>query len=502
LKKGHNVKILIAECRQEVSSFNPVNTGLNDFIIGRGDAFLDSHRGRRTEVGGALDVFEAAGVEVVGTYSAQLITSGGILSAEAWHAMESELLALVRANMGGIDGIYCALHGAMATTDELDPEGYLLQEIRAIAGPEMPIVASLDLHGILTNRMLENANAFAVYHTYPHEDFDSTGRRAARLLLKLLQDNVRPVTAVVRIPALVRGDQMITASGKIQRTVGRCVQLEESGETLSAAMIWSNPFTDVPELCSLAIVTTDGDADFASHEALALARTFWDDRAAMQAELHSIDDALDMAAGVPGTTVLVDAADATSSGASGDSNAILAAVLGRGFPGRGLFPIVDAPAVQAAFEAGIGATVAVSLGGTLDPDRFPPLSVTGRVKMLSDGQFRYESHGFGPATAGPTAVLEVGPHVVVVTSRQVSHFDRSLFLAHGQNPKDFDIVVQKSPHCPHYCFRDWAAQLIGVDAPGSTSANLPYLGHTICRRPMYPMELDTVFEPKVELFAR
>jgi microcystin degradation protein MlrC len=404
--------------------------------------------------------------------------------------------------MGGIDGIYCALHGAMATTDELDPEGYLLQEIRAIAGPEMPIVASLDLHGILTNRMLENANAFAVYHTYPHEDFDSTGRRAARLLLKLLQDNVRPVTAVVRIPALVRGDQMITASGKIQRTVGRCVQLEESGETLSAAMIWSNPFTDVPELCSLAIVTTDGDADFASHEALALARTFWDDRAAMQAELHSIDDALDMAAGVPGTTVLVDAADATSSGASGDSNAILAAALGRDFPGRGLFPIVDAPAVQAAFEAGIGATVAVSLGGTLDPDRFPPLSVTGRVKMLSDGQFRYESHGFGPATAGPTAVLEVGPHVVVVTSRQVSHFDRSLFLAHGQNPKDFDIVVQKSPHCPHYCFRDWAAQLIGVDAPGSTSANLPYLGHTICRRPMYPMELDTVFEPKVELLAR
>jgi microcystin degradation protein MlrC len=242
------LKVLIAECRQEVSSFNPVNTGMNDFIIGRGETFLDSHRGRRTEVGGALEVFAQAGVEVVGTYSAQLITSGGILAAEAWHSMESELLALVRASIDEIDGIYCALHGAMATTDELDPEGYLLQEIRKISGPEIPIVASLDLHGILTNRMLENANAFTVYQTYPHEDFDSTGRRAARLLLKILQNNVRPVTAVVRIPALVRGDEMITASGKIQKTVGRCVQLEESGETLSAAMIWSNPFTDVPEL--------------------------------------------------------------------------------------------------------------------------------------------------------------------------------------------------------------------------------------------------------------
>lgn len=494
--------MLIAECRQEVSSFNPVNTGLNDFIIGRGNAFLDSHRDRRTEVGGALEILADAGVDVAGTYSAQLITSGGILAASAWHTLETELLELVGANIDGIDGIYFALHGAMATTDELDPEGYLLQEVRKIAGPDIPIVASLDLHGILTNRMLENANAFAVYHTYPHEDFDSTGRRAAKLLLRILRDGATPVTAVVRIPALARGDEMITASGKIQKTVGRCVQLEASGETLSAAMIWSNPFTDVPELCSLALVTTDGDADFASHEALSLARTFWDDRAAMQAELHSIDEALDMATGVPGTTVLIDAADATSSGASGDSNAILAAVLKRGFPGRGLFPIVDAAAVQAAFDAGIGASITVPLGGTLDPERFPPVEVTGRVKLLSDGQIRYESHGFGPADAGLTAVLEVARHIVIVTSRQVSHFDRALFFAHGQNPQDFDIVVQKSPHCPHYCFRDWAAQLIGVDAPGSTSANLPYLGHKICRRPMYPMDLDTTFEPRVELFAQ
>ena len=496
------MKILIAECRQEVSSFNPVHSGLGDFIVHREAGMLDSHRGRRTEVGGALEIFERAGAEVVGSYSAQLITSGGVLDGDIWNQMSSDLLDLVRANIDGVDGIYVALHGAMAATNELDPEGYLLQEIRAIAGPDIPIVGSLDLHGIVTDRMLENANGFAVYHTYPHEDFDSTGRRAARLLLKIIREDVHPVTAVVRIPALVRGDELITATGKIRSTVDRCVQLEETGETLSAAMVWSNPFTDVPELCSLAMVTTDGDPDFAAHEARSLAQTFWNDRAAMQAELVSIDDALDRATGVPGTTVLVDAADATSSGASGDSNAILRRVVERDFPGRGLFPVVDAPAVQAAMHAGVGSTISVTLGGTLDPARFEPLPVEARVKILSDGQIRYESHGFGPASAGPTAVLEVGRHIVVVTSRPVSHFDRALFLDHGQNPKDFDLVVQKSPHCPHYCFRDWAAQLIGVDAPGSTSANLPSLGHTICRRPMYPMELDTVFEPRVQIFSR
>jgi microcystin degradation protein MlrC len=218
--------------------------------------------------------------------------------------------------------------------------------------------------------------------------------------------------------------------------------------------------------------------------------------------LVSVEEAIARATDVPGTTVLVDAADATSSGASGDSNAILRAVIESNYPGRGLFPVVDAPAVRAAMDAGIGATISVTLGGALDPARFTPLPVEARVKMLSDGQIRYESHGFGPADAGPTAVLEAGRHIVVVTSRPVSHFDRALFLDHGQNPKDFDLVVQKSPHCPHYCFRDWAAQLIGVDVPGSTSANLPTLGHTICRRPMYPIELDTVFEPEVQFFSR
>lgn len=496
------MNVLIVECRQEVSSFNPVISGLGDFVVRRGDDILAAHRGHRTEVGGALEIFDDAGVESIGAYSANFITSGGVLDGNAWDQISTELLDSVRSNIAGVDGIYVSLHGAMAATNELDPEGFLLQEIRKMAGADVPIVASLDLHGILTDRMLENADGFAVFHTYPHEDLDSTGRRAAKLLLRLIAEDLHPVTAVVRIPALVRGDELITATGKIGKTVSRCVHLESSGEALSAAMMWGNPFTDVPELGSLAMITTDGDADFAAHEALALARVFWDDRAAMQAELFSIDEALDHATGVPGTTVLVDAADATSSGASGDSNAILRAVIERAFPGCGLFPVVDAPAVQTAMKAGIGATISVTLGGTLDPARFEPLPVEARVKILSDGQIRYESHGFGPADAGPTAVLEVGRHIVVVTSRPVSHFDRALFLDHGQNPKDFDLVLQKSPHCPHYCYRDWAAQLIGVDAPGSTSANLPYLGHTICRRPMYPMELDATFEPTIQLFRR
>jgi len=166
-------------------------------------------------------------------------------------------------------------------------------------------------------------------------------------------------------------------------------------------------------------------------------------------------------------------------------------------------PIVDAPAVRAAFAAGVGNVVQTTLGGSVDPDRFAPLPVEARVRMLSDGRHISESHGI-EWYAGDTAVLELIPHghVVIATSRAVSLYDRSLFLAHGQDPTRFDAVVQKSPHCQHRFFAAWADRLIGVDAPGSTSANLPSLGHARCRRPMYPLELDATFAPAVRLFRR
>jgi microcystin degradation protein MlrC len=266
-------------------------------------------------------------------------------------------------------------------------------------------------------------------------------------------------------------------------------------------MFWGNPFTDVPDLCSNSLVVTDNDPDRASREAIALAETFWSHREAMQAPLVSPEKAVQMASESTGTVILIDAADATSSGASGDSNAVLRALIEFGYKGNALFPIVDAPAVAVAMEAGVGATVNVDLGGTLDPGRFTPLTVTAKVRMLSDGRHISESHGV-EWFAGNTAVLEVGKHIVIVTSRAVSLYDRSLFLAHGQDPTRFGVVVQKSPHCQHRFFADWAERLIGVDAPGSTSANLPYLGHTRCARPMYPMERDATFSPHVRLFSR
>src|SRR5262249_40599375 len=201
-----------------------------------------------------------------------------------------------------------------------------------------------------------------------------------------------------------------------------------------------------------------------------------------------------------GTVILMDAADAPSSGASGDSNAILRALLEAGYGGTILAPVVDPGAVEAAFAAGVGGTVRTTVGGALDPGRFRPLPVEARVRMLGDGEYRGEAGG--RTFAGRTAVLQAGNATLVVTSRPVSLHDRGLFWAHGQDPRRFDAVVVKCPHCQPHMFADWCARLINVDAPGSTTANLPTLGHTRCARPIFPLDDGVVFEPVARVFQR
>jgi microcystin degradation protein MlrC len=491
-------RILIADCKQEISSFNPLPSHYENFLIRHGDSLHDQ-RGKNQELGGALAVFEARpDIEIVPTICARS-GSAGLLSAEGWKKLSEEILAAIFAKLDRIDGIYVSLHGAMSADGELDPEGYLLEKLRQRAGPDMPIVISLDLHGILTDRMMRNVDGFAIYWTYPHVDFADTGRRAAELLLKLMAGGIKPIAARVVIPALVRGDELITKTGCYGELLAECRRLEEEGRALAAGIMIGNPFTDVPELCSQVLILTDGDRGTAEREAIRLAEEFWPLRFRMQGKLVPLERAIAQARSIDGPVIFTDAADATSSGASGDSNAILAALRAAGYGKRVLAQIVDAPAAAAAHKAGVGATITVTLGGSIDPARFPPMQVKAKVKLLSDGEAALETMK-APLSAGPTAVLTWDNVTVVVMSRSVSLFDRAMYYANGIDPTDFDLIVVKSPHTEFHMFDQWCARNFNIDAPGATSANLKSLGHTICARPIYPLDEGVTFAPRATIY--
>ena len=492
-------RILVAECMQEISSFNPLQSGYENFHIDHGSAML-SQRGLNTSLGGALAVFEETALEPVLSIGARS-GSAGLLSAAGWKRLSAEVLeSITRHAATGVDGMYFSMHGAMAADGELDPEGYLLSAVRKLLGPDIPIAISLDLHGIMTDRMLRQINGVAIYHTYPHVDFASTGERAARILHRLVTKKTRTAIARVVIPALVRGDELITKSGCYGELIREARRMEIDGTAMSAGIMIGNPFTDVPELCSQVIVATDGDGELAKAEALMLAREFWPRRHRMQGKLMSLERAIGQAVSIAGPVLFTDAADATSSGATGDSNLILKGLREAAYPKRVLAQIVDPRAAAAAHKAGVGASITVALGGAIDQQRFAPMQVTAKVRLLSDGQSSLETMKLG-LDAGPTAVLQFDNFTVVVFSKTLSLFDRAMYYSNGLDPTDFDLIVVKSPHTEYHMYDGWVENNFNIDVPGATSANVKSLGHTICARPMYPLDEGAQFEPHAVLYC-
>jgi microcystin degradation protein MlrC len=490
-------RVLMVECMQEISSFNPVISNFADFTVQRGEAMM-VQAGSNTAIGGAVAEFDNHGDIIVQPVYSARAGSGGILSEVGWRRLSAEIFEAVAAVREPVDGIYFSMHGAMAAENELDPEGALLAGVRDIVGADVAIVITLDLHGILSKRMLSNINGLTMYHTYPHVDFADTGARAAHLLLDIIRGKISPVIARAPIPALVRGGELLTSTGCYGAMIADVQRLEHDGAAEAAGILIGNPFTDVPELCSQVIVITDNNAQLAMSEANRLAERFWQQRGQMQANLVDLEVAIAQAREMKGPVIFTDAADATSSGASGDSVEIVAALLKADYQGRILAPLIDRPAAEWAHEAGVGAKIDVTLGGSLDK-RFSPIKLSATIARLSNGRARLETSGH-LLDAGPSAILIADNLTLLVMSHTVSLFDRAMFLAHDCNPQSYDLIVVKSPYCEYHMFDEWSQKNFNIDAPGATSANIAALGHKNCHRPMFPMEQNFEFKPASECY--
>ncbi|MBP39621.1 MAG: M81 family metallopeptidase [Dehalococcoidia bacterium] len=496
------MRILIGGCQQEISTFNPVPCEYEFFDYLRGDEIRTTHEGTDSQIGGALAELQSAfgdDLEVVYTFDAEG-TAAGPLRHNAFLRIAEEFLDSLKPHTGKIDGVYFSMHGAMGTTELLDPEGYLLEEARKILGNDVPIVITMDLHGILTAKMLENINGLTSFHTYPHVDFGDTGKRAAQLLTHILKDGVKPVAARVRVPAIVRGNELLTESGAFGAQIRYAKKLHENPKILSAGFFICNPFTDVPELSSQAYVFTDDDPQLAEQHALQMANDFWPNRHIMQGQFIGLEESVAKAAAMAGPIAFTDAADAPSSGSSGDSNSIISEMIRTNYPHSILAPIADPAAAAKAHELGVGAKFTMGVGGAHDP-QFTALELEWSVESLTDGAFKCETWKYEP-TIGPSAVLKSRNLTLVVTTATVMLVDRGLFFKVGLDPKDFHSIIVKSPHCEPAFYDDWVEANFNVDAPGATSANLKSLGHTVCSRPIYPLEPDTEFNPQTEVFTK
>ena len=488
------MRIALGGITHEANSFCPHAADLSDFEgrqLLRGDEMLSNWRATRTEQAGALSILtEVPGCEIIATLLARALSTAPIRE-ETYRSLLAELLAAIQAALP-LDGVLLVLHGAMMSEAENDATGELLRQVRALVGDDVPIVGTLDLHANITQRMVREATALIGYHTAPHIDMFEAGQKAARVLTATIAGALRPTAVVERLPMILPPENSTHATGPLSEVIGMALELEQTGEIVHAGVYPVQPWMDTPDLASSIVVITDGDATKARLLARKLADEFWARRKDFDPELIAPGEAIRQAlARESGTVIFCDSADATTSGSTGDSTAILAALL-RAAPQSemALVNIVDAPAVAQAIAAGVGAEVTVQVGGKLAPGYFAPVTFTGCVRTISDGTFVFKGPGMQgvPHHMGRTVVLARGGIRLVVMERGVSQWDPQLYRSLGLEPEDARIVQVKSPRAFRAAYEGIYDAVILIEAPGAASPKLTALPWQHIGRPIYPLD--------------
>jgi len=488
-------RIGIIHIWQESNSFNPVPTTLEDFRhweVVRGNEVVERF-GDAEEIGGFVSGLgrRSGAYEPVGLLRA-MTWPGGPLSEETlqWflNALEECL-----SQAGPLDGLLFSLHGALVAEDDADADGALLERARENLGEGVPIVATLDCHAYLTSRMTRSADAILAYHTCPHVDRFETGRRGARALDMILE-GATPVSASVRAPMIVPGEMTNTFGEVLSPIFERLGELERRDDILSAAVLMVQPWLDVAELGWSKLVTTDGDASLAAELADELADMCWSRRSKLGADAAgfvSADEAVTQALACDGKPVVVaDGPDATNSGACGDSTHLLRAMTAREIPGGALTIMVDPEAVAHAEKVGAGAAFDFAVGGKRDNVFSTPLPVSGEVVSVRPARYVLSGHAADnlPIDMGTSAAVRVGDVTLLLVECPGPGSSPMMYRCVGLEPKDFKIVVVKSPAGFRAEFEPFAARILLTDSPGCASPHLEKLPFTKVNRPLWPLD--------------
>jgi microcystin degradation protein MlrC len=486
-------RIGIIQILQETNCFNPVLTVRGDFEnfgVGTGREVLTQY-GEVGEIGGFIEGLKtwSEPVEPVGVLRLQA-WSGGPAAQDTmdWFlAMLTEQLG----KAGRLDGLLIALHGAMMGADEPDMEGWLLEKIRGLVGPDLPVVASLDLHAYITGRMVRCASAMVAYLTFPHMDQRETGVRAANVLRRIFA-GARPVSSLVRLPMITGGELQSTFVPPLAPIFQRLEEAEHRKEVLSAAILMTQAYLDVPKLGWAVLIVTDNRPELGSQLADGFAAQCWPIREQLMMQFLEAPACLDRALACQGQpAVIADGADATNSGGGGDSVHLLREMIGRSIPGGALTIMVDPQAVAHAHGAGAGGAFAFAVGGKRDHVFSQPLKIEGKVGSLHEkAGYLLTGHGGNnlKIDMGRAAVVQVADVTLLLVERPGPGSTPLMYRCVGLEPKDFKIVIVKSPQGFRAEFGPFAADIILSDCPGCASSRFASLPYRKINRPLWPLD--------------
>jgi len=482
-------RVFIAGFQHETNTFAPSLADWAAFNRGdafpayiRGDAMQTQFTGVNIPVGGFIDAAKRHGWQLWPSVWAGASPSSYV-TRDAFERIAADLLQdLKQALSQGVDAVYLDLHGAAVAEHADDAEGELLARVRALIGENMPLVASLDLHANVTQRMLSTADALVAYRTYPHIDMAETGERAAELLQRRLRLGRREALTVHRLPYLISLNAQSTWLQPAKDIYAAIDDIDKANHSVSSFCMGfaAADFEEcAPVLWAYAAQPPQAQAAADALHQLAAPPEQW--RIDFLEAREAVTQALALAAQHTRPVLIADTQD--NPGAGGDSNttgmlhALLQQGAGQRFPGAVALGLMYHPEVAAmAYAAGVGAVIDVVLGvsvTTYAGMSDAPVVARARVLAISDGRCVLK----GPMMRGMTiqlgqsACLEIEGVLVAVVSGKAQLFDREMLRILGITPEAMKLMVLKSSNHFRADFEPIASKVLVAKAMGPMAAD-------------------------------
>ncbi len=479
---------------QESSTFCPEVSSLERFrnnVLTFGDDVLPVAKTSISYLGGVMQAAAKHGIEVFPTVAASA-SPYGVVEKGAYEQITSGLYERLE-SAGQLDGIVFVFHGAMVSETTMDPEGEIIAAMRSIVGPDVPICCTFDFHCKVSQRMIDNADAFFYNNENPHVDSFDRGIEAAEACLRIASGEIEPVM-VFKKPGMMVPTLNVRppTSGPLVEIFNRAFEMEKDPRVININIGAGFPWCDVPDAGVNVVPVVHKDRQLAEDIAAELSERIWQVRHEfIPTSLVPLEEAVERAVSAKeGPVVLVDVADNPGDGTTMDSNSILRELYKQNAKNAAIAAIRQPDAVRKCLQAGVGADVTLELG-CVHRVIGEPITMTARVKTLSDGIFYRASPtaGEGYANFGKTAVIENEGIEVIITERTGPSNFPQIFLRNGIDPTKKKILVIKTFKMysePH--FRSIAREMIEVDAPGQATPNLTRLTWKHIPRPMFPID--------------
>ncbi|WP_163970436.1 M81 family metallopeptidase [Oceanobacillus halotolerans] len=490
------MRIAIAQILHESNTFSNRKTTVDsfkDYEWNYGEDIVETHCGVRNYLGGMIDKGNELDVELIPTFSTYCNPSGTITK-QTYERLKDELIKGIQSKPN-LDAICIALHGGGVTENHEDLEGALLKDLRNVIGYDMPIIVTLDLHGNLTETMVEAATALLGVNHYPHTDTYDRGKEAIDLTVKIVRGEVLPKMSLVQLPLLIFPTTTYQSPAKDVNQL--CWEKEKEKDVIDCTFFHGFARSDTAITGSSILSITNNNIKKAKRISEDVAREVWQLRKKFVHNHPSPENGIVQALETEDYPVVInETADNPGSGAPGDGTFLLEALLKKNIPGTCFGFMYDPSVVELAHRNGIGSTINVDLGGKTDSQHGEPLPVKAYVKSLTDGEFIQTSPMSKGATVklGKSVRLQIGNVDVIVCSTKSQTLDEQIFLLHGIDVNQYKIVALKSSQHFRAAFQPIAQKIITVDSQGISTSNAFYYNYKKIQRPIYPLDKSCTFE--------